>query len=74
MSFYSEMKRQQEEAEWNIKNIVGVDEFKKLMESNFEMEKQGECCQTCDRVRKCNCPVQGKVLPYAKHCEHYKSK
>lgn len=74
MSFYSEMKRQQEESEYNIKNIVGVDTFKSLMESNFEPNKLGERCQTCDRIRKCNCPVQGKVEESAKDCIHYRLK
>jgi len=41
---------------------------------NFEPTKLGECCQTCDRIRKCNCPVQGKVDESAKDCIHYKSK
>jgi len=74
MSFYSEMRRQKEESEHNIRNVIGVETFKSLMESTFEQQKQGECCQTCDRILKCNCPIQGKVDRSAKSCIHYKAK
>ena len=56
------------------RKTMSVEEFNKQMGCNFDNEKQGDCCRTCVRVLKCNCPVQGKIPIYTQHCNFYKSK
>jgi hypothetical protein len=46
--------------------------FRELMDCKFEPEKQGKICKSCDRVRKCNCPVVGKVPEYVDRCNHFR--